>query len=544
MGLAAATPPVAMAAGKLEKAEGVKTVDGDERVLRNACGRISPGWVLATAWLGYFAVYIGRKPLAVSKKNLSDTLGFTPGQLAGLDTAFLAAYTCGSFAGGLLGDKHGERVVLTVVLAGSSIACALFALSRSPHCLAVAWALNGVMQGVPYPCYMKLLATSFGDRLGSAAGIWQSSAYVGGGIGNLLAGALITNLDWPAAFWVPSVFLMIMSTVTYFVTPIFKDTSAKRQSPKVPERPHDQKELKELAITPAGETSETGEVRQRFVDETPPGVSDGGASNFSLPEKGLPHRGPCMTFCGKARSVIMIPALVEVSTAYFLVKLVRYALLFWLPFYLVNERKYSPAVAGPMASCFELGGLIGCPLAGLATDKLARGHRFRVVMPFLVCTAAFLFLYADASVIFGLGINRDALQGIVLEPSGIATGDSSGWSSVTSVAFDAFVLSFLGIFISGPDSIFAGPAAQDIGRNSGGVVGPATIVGLVDGLGSLGSVLQGSVTALVTATYGWAAMFRLSACLLLVSCVLCIRPRRVEAYRLQLQSGTSGHIEV
>jgi sugar phosphate permease len=330
-----------------------------------------------------------------------------------------------------------------------------------------------------------------------------------------------------------------MSAVTYFVTPIFRDgASAKRQSPKAAPK----EEVKELTIV--HENSE--KVRQRFSDETPGGSTptEGEKAVSSAPEK-EPHGGPCTVFCGKARSVLLIPSLVEVSTAYFLVKLVRYALLFWLPFYLVNERKYSPAVAGPMASCFELGGLIGCPLAGVATDKLARGHRFRIVMPFLVCTAAFLFLYADASspLFLTLGMNQDGPQDMVLEPNGITSGSgkAEGW---TSVAFDVFVLSGLGIFISGPDSIFAGPAAQDIGKNSGGVVGPATVVGLVDGLGSLGSVLQGSVTAVVTATYGWAAMFRLSGCLLLISCLLCIRPRQFEAHRLQLQNCAEDHVEV
>merc|ERR1711972_643072 len=102
-----------------------------------------------------------------------------------------------------------------------------------------------------------------------------------------------------------------------------------------------------------------------------------------------------------------------------------------------------------------------------------------------------------------------------------------------SAFFDIAILSCIGVCISGPDSIFAGPAAQDIGKSSRGVVGPATIVGMVDGLGSFGSVLQGSVTAAVTSAFGWPTMFRLCAAFVLTSFFLCLRPSRVEASRLR-----------
>merc|ERR1712217_447573 len=101
---------------------------------------------------------------------------------------------------------------------------------------------------------------------------------------------------------------------------------------------------------------------------------------------------------------------------------------------------------------------------------------------------------------------------------GMAEPSQSDWSSAI---FDIAVLSGIGVCISGPDSIFAGPAAQDIGKNSRGVVGPATIVGMVDGLGSFGSVLQGSVTAAVTSAFGWPTMFRLCSAFVLTSFFLC-----------------------
>mmetsp|Transcript_27375 Transcript_27375/g.71131 ORF Transcript_27375/g.71131 Transcript_27375/m.71131 type:complete len:493 (-) Transcript_27375:38-1516(-) len=474
--------------------------------LLTQCGTVSPGVVLAVAWIGYFSFYIGRKPVAVAKRVLASELGLTPGHLGLLDTSFLACYACGSFTGGALGDKYGERAVLTVVTAGSALACFLFAICEDPTLLAVCWGLNGIMQGVPYPCYMKLLGLSFGAKLGSAAGLWQTSAYAGGAAGNMLAGYLLTQFPWQVTFFVPSAVLAACSVATLMLTPTSSGEECSEAAPEV-----------ELSVVSAEEP----DARQRR--NLVLGDADGSPSHSA--EQQTEQEGAVSRVCHKALRVIRIPGLVNVSLAYFLVKLVRYAILFWLPYYLINERHYSTTSVGPLSSCFELGGLLGCTLAGFATDAWADGHRFRVVVPLLVASACLLFAYADgAQLLLGeipvLGVEAPA-------------------APFSIFVFDFVVLSCLGVCVSGPDSILAGPAAQDLAK-LGGDLGVATVVGIVDGIGSLGSVMQGAVTTTVSTKYGWASLYRLLGLLLVCSCVLCVSPMRIEARRIAGGSAPGG----
>jgi sugar phosphate permease len=64
-------------------------------------------------------------------------------------------------------------------------------------------------------------------------------------------------------------------------------------------------------------------------------------------------------------------------------------------------------------------------------------------------------------------------------------------------------LGLIGAALFAPDSLLSGAAAQDIG----GARGAATATGFVNGMGSVGAILQGYVTAEVSKRFGWQALF-------------------------------------
>ena len=55
-----------------------------------------------------------------------------------------------------------------------------------------------------------------------------------------------------------------------------------------------------------------------------------------------------------------------------------------------------------------------------------------------------------------------------------------------------------GACIAGPDFLLAGPAAQELAKVNGYPQGTGTVAGIIDGLGSLGAVMQGSATTFIT----------------------------------------------
>ena len=61
----------------------------------------------------------------------------------------------------------------------------------------------------------------------------------------------------------------------------------------------------------------------------------------------------------------------------------------------------------------------------------------------------------------------------------------------------------IGFVLFGPDALVSGVAAQDLG----GTAAAGTAAGMINGIGSIGAVLQGLVTAFVAQRYGWDAMF-------------------------------------
>jgi len=81
------------------------------------------------------------------------------------------------------------------------------------------------------------------------------------------------------------------------------------------------------------------------------------------------------------------------------------------------------------------------------------------------------------------------------------------------------VLVAIGASLFGPDSLISGAAAQD----AGGTRHAAKATGFVNGLGSMGAILQGPVTVGVSDRFGWQSLFYVFVGLALFS-ALCLLP--------------------
>jgi len=154
----------------------------------------------------------------------------------------------------------------------------------------------------------------------------------------------------------------------------------------------------------------------------------------------------------------------------------RYALLFWLPFYYEKELKYDRGLAGYISTSFELGGTIGTPLIGYISDRFMAGKRDLTSGLFMTGAAMSLSLC------------------ILL----------SSWGPLVN----GLCMALTGILVIGPDSVLSGTIAQDIGQRSGlGKAAVGSVAGLLNSMGSAGSIFQSGATAFISRTYGWNALF-------------------------------------
>ena len=180
------------------------------------------------------------------------------------------------------------------------------------------------------------------------------------------------------------------------------------------------------------------------------------------------------------------PLVWNLGAAYFCLKLIRYSLLFWLPLYLHKELGYSEGNAGYLSLSFEAGGVAGAVAAGAASDRLT-GRRGPVLVAMSLGLAGALYVYSVAA----------------------AIGPVANFAAMALVGFMLF----------GPDALVSSTAAQDLG----GEHAAGTAAGIINGVGSVGAIAQGAVTAYVAAHYGWPALFQVFVGLA-VLCALVLTP--------------------
>jgi OPA family sugar phosphate sensor protein UhpC-like MFS transporter len=173
---------------------------------------------------------------------------------------------------------------------------------------------------------------------------------------------------------------------------------------------------------------------------------------------------------GAAVRALRSPQVWNLGATYFGLKLIRYSLLFWLPLYLNDELRYGQGDAGYLSVSFEVGGVVGAVTAGALSDR-GRGRRGAVIALMCLGLAAALALYIKVA----------------------ARGPVPNFAAMALVGFMLF----------GPDALVSSTAAQDLG----GAAAAGTAAGVINGVGSAGAILQGTVTTLVKARWGWPAVF-------------------------------------
>jgi OPA family sugar phosphate sensor protein UhpC-like MFS transporter len=165
------------------------------------------------------------------------------------------------------------------------------------------------------------------------------------------------------------------------------------------------------------------------------------------------------------------PLTYVLGVSYFGLKLMRYGFLFWLPYYLNVSLHYDKSEAVYVSTAFELGGALFVIVAGLVADRLLGRRRV------LVATACSLLLFLSLFLYRELGSH-----GMV---PNIAT------------------LMLVGGFLFGADTLVSGTAAQDLG----GPHAAALACGLINGIGSIGAVVQSLVLLEVKDAWGWDGVF-------------------------------------
>jgi OPA family sugar phosphate sensor protein UhpC-like MFS transporter len=157
---------------------------------------------------------------------------------------------------------------------------------------------------------------------------------------------------------------------------------------------------------------------------------------------------------GSAWTTDVIVNVALIGAFYFFVKLIRYALWSWAPFFLETNFGLRGDDAGYLSTAFDVAGIIGVILAGVLSDKLFGGRRARLSFVLLI--------------------------GLVFATGALYTVGG------TSPAAFGVCLALVGFFLYGPDALMTGAGAVDVGSRQKA----ALAAGIINGCGSLGPIVQ------------------------------------------------------
>jgi sugar phosphate permease len=388
----------------------------------------------SSSWLLYAGYYLCREDVKV----LQMLPGEKPelGAIANLLFAFGLAYTVGHMIAGTLADKKGARITALIGGLLSAASTAAMILAHSHGSLLALQMLNGLGQGCGFPSLARLLSSWFARRERSTVLAWWSASYsLGGVIATGLTAwcattpLLLPSLGWKRSYLLPS--LLLTAITLYF----YKTT---RDEPE------------DVGLLP------------------------------------LSKDGDSTTKTGW-RSILRNRDIRTIAAMYFFLKMTRYALLFWLPLYLVQTVHYSDSLAGSTSSLFVLFGFVGAVMATYVSNRYFQARRYPIA----------------AVMLFALGFMS------LMEPLFSSMG---WWASAISI-------SLMGILVYGPDALMVSTAVlESVSHREAG-----RAIAFVNGVGSIGQMFSPYLVTRFAHHYGWDNLFNLLLITSLIPAVVMAR---------------------
>jgi len=371
--------------------------------------------IFAITWLAYTAFYFTRKAFSVAKLGIGEDPTFLLDKMAmaNLDAIYLAAYAIGQFTWGILADRFGPRVVVLGGLLISAAAAVVMGSFATLPIFATCMLIQGLAQSTGWSGLCKNLGSFFpAEQRGRVLGLWSSCYAFGGLVASPFAGWWAYTLigTWHAAFFSSAAVVGVVAVLFFFL---------QRNKPEDVGLP---------AVEPEPELSVEAAYAQSQISVWEP-----------------------------LKEILRNRTVLVLGLSYFLLKPARYAILLWGPV-IVFEQMPSVGKVGAaiIPTSFELAGLLGPIMIGLASDKLFGARR----MP--ACVISLLALTVSLALFMGA----------------LHTG---------SVLMVVALLFVMGLTLYGPDSMISGAAAIDFGTAKAG----ATAAGFVNGCGSVGAILGG-----------------------------------------------------
>ena len=170
------------------------------------------------------------------------------------------------------------------------------------------------------------------------------------------------------------------------------------------------------------------------------------------------------------RDVLTNRMVLLLAAVYFLLKPTRYAIRFWGPKYIHSKLGSGMTESGALSALFELAGPAAALGGGILSDKVFGTRRVPVCVICLLLLGGLLVTFNSFPVTrLSLGLSFFAI----------------------------------GMLLFAPDTLVAGAASVDFGTKKGA----STASGVINGFGSIGAILGGTLPGFFNERWGWGGVF-------------------------------------
>jgi sugar phosphate permease len=282
--------------------------------------------------LTYMFYYFTRYNYPVALPFIKEELALNAAQIGVIATALTLGYAIGQLVNGVLVDRKGPRLMMTLGGLGSMVANTVMGGSTFYTMLVLGWLINGYFQSMGYPSSLRLIANWFDkSERGKQVGASEFAQSVASVLILPLAGWLAGSFHWRLVFVVPGL-LMGAATAWYY--------ASVRDYPEI------------IRIAPL----------------SPPLLKD---------------------MLARYRAALGDWRLVSANLSYGLCQFVRYAMITWIPSFMYDVTGDDIFTAAIKGAAFQIGGALGSLFVGWLSDlPFLRQRRWVVIALCMVGSAA------------------------------------------------------------------------------------------------------------------------------------------------------------
>ncbi|KAF8821990.1 zinc finger protein 36 family 3 protein [Cardiosporidium cionae] len=455
-------------------------------------------------YLAYSALYCSRKPLSLVKSVMQDKLEMTAFSLSWIDTSFAIAYALGQILFPYYLEKTFQGDIRSpILILFSLISVTMYALAHtySNFVFLFFWGINGLLNAPVFSLLINYMMPFIPtESRGFFFGLWITSQQTGSIISAAISAMALHYFEWRSVFRFPAFITLPIGFLVWKFLPICGDKRWRIVSKKK------EKEYDEMESAPFV-SSDAAEIKDDFVQKAVDASCD--SNRFAREYDSSSNRvdissttDPLPPQTAMLSHILMEPSILldilSVSLAYFCVKAIRYSIVNWFPLYLSDVHFFETNAIPGMIVLFDVGGIVGMIMTGFLTDTLFKGRKAYFI--------SFSCLLTGFCGIF-----------LVLH---------GGREFIPTVLFLA------GLSLAGPEALLATVLCQDIcekwrlGREFS-----VLICGIINGVGSMGVVVQGYWTASISESYGWDSVFAVYGLVLVIASFSLYPVARERKYR-------------